>query len=111
MDGYYNNGSLAEPWFSEQPFSHEPSEDSTNDQHDTILHLLEFRKKNPNKLIIANLNVNSIPNKFEQLKVLVQDKVDIFVITESKLDSSFPNSQFIISGFSNWIEIVMGEEF
>ena len=95
-----NNDYLAEPWSSEQPFSHELSEDSTNDQHDTILRLLEFRKKNPNKLIIANLNVNSIPNKFEQLKVLVQDKVDILVITESKLDSSFPISQFIISGFS-----------
>ena len=38
--------------------------------------------------------------KFEQLKVLVQDKVDILVITESKLDSSFSISQFIISGFS-----------
>ena len=62
--------------------------------------LLEIRKKNPNKLIIANLNVNSIPNKFEQLKVFVQDKVDILVITESKLDSSFPITQFIIRAFS-----------
>ena len=84
-----------------QPTSHAHSEDSTSDhQDDTILRLLEIRKKNPNKLIIANLNINSIPNKFEQLKVFVQDKVDILVITESKLDSSFPISQFIISGFS-----------
>ena len=77
MDGYYNHGYLAEllpgsflsnsaPWSSEQPSSHAHSEDSINDQpDDTILRLLEIRKKNTNKLTIANLNVNSIPNKFE----------------------------------------------
>ena len=53
-----------------------------------------------NRLIISNLNINSISNKFDQLKLLVRGKVDILVITENKLDSTFPTSQFLIEGYS-----------
>ena len=53
-----------------------------------------------NRLLIGNLNINSISNKFDQLKLLVQGKVDILVITETKLDTTFPTSQFLIEGYS-----------
>ena len=53
-----------------------------------------------NRLIIRNLNINSISNKFDQLKLFVQGKVDILTITETKLDSNFPTSQFAIHGYS-----------
>ena len=53
-----------------------------------------------NRLLIGNLNINSISNKFDQLKLLVRGKVDILVITETKLDSTFPTSQFLIEGYS-----------
>ena len=53
-----------------------------------------------NKLIIGNLNINSIRNKFDQLKDIIQDKVDVLVLTETKLDESFPTSQFLLPGFS-----------
>ena len=49
-----------------------------------------------NTLIISNLNINSISNKFDQLKFPVQGKVDILVIMKTKLDSTFPTSQFLI---------------
>ena len=39
-----------------------------------------------NRLLIGNLNLNSITNKFDQLKLLVGGKVDILVITETKLE-------------------------
>ena len=39
-------------------------------------------------------------SKFDQLKLLIQGKVDILIITETKLDDSFPIDQFIISGYS-----------
>ena len=52
-----------------------------------------------NKLIIANLNINSVPGKFEQLKHIIQDKVDVLVLTDTKIDSSFSNQQFYIEGF------------
>ena len=49
-----------------------------------------LRVKNVNRLIIRNLNINSISNKFDQLKLFVQGKVDILIVTETKLDSIFP---------------------
>ena len=56
--------------------------------------------KNVNRLMIGNLNINSISNKFDQLKLFVQGKVDILIVTETKLDSTFPTSQFMIDGYS-----------
>ena len=49
---------------------------------------------------MGNLNINSLPNKFEDLKILVKGKVDILVITESKLDHAFPDLPFHISGYN-----------
>ena len=62
--------------------------------------LVNLRKKYFNHLIIGNLNINSLPNKFEDLKILVKGKVDIIVITESELDHTFPGSSFRISGYN-----------
>ena len=62
--------------------------------------LVNLRKKYFNHLIIANLNINSLPNKFEDLKILVKGKVDTIVITESKLDHTLPDSSFRISGYN-----------
>ena len=51
--------------------------------------LHEIRIKNANRLIIGHLNVNSLRNKFEILEELIKDKIDIFLISETKLDSFF----------------------
>ena len=56
--------------------------------------------KNENRLIIGNLNINSISNKSDQLKLFVQGKVDILIVTETKLDSTFPTFQFMIDWYS-----------
>ena len=53
------------------------STDSLSNQSDA---LTEIRIKNPKQLIIAHLNINSLRNKFDQLKILVQDKTDISFI-------------------------------
>jgi len=50
-------------------------------------------------LIIGNLNINSLRNKFDQLKEFIQENIDILVITETKLDASFPCNQFFIPGY------------
>ena len=62
--------------------------------------LKEYRTKNFGKIILATLNVNSLRYKFDEIKSLVSGKIDIFVINETKLDSSFPTEQFHIPGFS-----------
>ena len=62
--------------------------------------LNEIRKKNPNWIIIAHLNINLIRNKFEMLKEVIGIKIDILLISETKLDDSFSLSQFILEGFT-----------
>ena len=50
--------------------------------------------------IIGHLNINSIRNKFEMLSMSVAQYVDILMLSETKLDSTFPSIQFLINGFS-----------
>ena len=47
-----------------------------------------------NHLICAQLNINSIRNKFESLKEIVSTNVGILSICETKLDSSFLHLRF-----------------
>ena len=47
-----------------------------------------------------NLNINSLPNKFDQLREIVLKYVDVLVITETKLYDTFLTSQFLVTGFS-----------
>ena len=56
--------------------------------------------KNINRLLIAQLNINSLRNKFEALKHLMSGNIDILVVTESKIDNSFLYSEFYVDGYS-----------
>ena len=75
-------------------------EDSQGEISDPFKILRKIRISNINRLIIGHLNINSIRNKFEALKAMLIDNLDVLVITESKLDSSFPTNQFCMGGFS-----------
>ena len=44
-------------------------------------------------MFIENLRFNSIPNKFDNLKLIIQGKIDILVTTEAKTESTFPLNQ------------------
>ena len=57
-------------------------------------------KKNPNRIIIAHLNINSIRNKSEMLKEVLVNKIVILLKSETKLEDTFPLNQFIIEGFT-----------
>ena len=48
--------------------------------------------KNVNKLIIAHLNINSLRDKFEFLIFQTKDNIDVLMISETKLDQSFPTN-------------------
>ena len=65
----------------------------------TLSEIKNLRLRNVNEVIIGNININSLPSKFEQLKELVIKYIDL-VITETKLDDSFPTSQFLMKGFA-----------
>ena len=70
------------------------------DPFDTPSILNKLKLKSINRLVTRHLNNNSLPRKFGQWKLIIEKNVEILVITETKTDSSFPISRFIIEGFS-----------
>ena len=73
---------------------------SADESCDTPLLLRNLKLKNTNRLILGHLNINSIIGKFDHPKVLIENNIDILLLTETKIDASFPNTQFRIDGFS-----------
>ena len=58
-----------------------------------------LRIHNYNNIIFAYLNINSIRNKFENLRLIINENVDILCIAETKIDESFPTAQFVLPGY------------
>ena len=49
--------------------------------------------------VMTTLIINSLINKFESIKTIVSTNFDIFLVSKTNLDESFPNSQFSVSGY------------
>ena len=73
---------------------------STDTTPNSLSKIKEIGIGNANKVIIGNLNINSIRNKFVQLKETVLKYVDILTVTEAKLDETFLESLFLMNGFA-----------
>ena len=72
------------------------SDKSINDASpDRLSEIKNLRLRNVNKVVISNININLLLKKFEQLKELM---MYVLVITETKLNDSFPTSQFLMKG-------------
>ena len=69
---------------------------------DPSTNIENIRSKNPNRLIIAQLNINSLRYKFDSLVEILRSNVDILLISETKIDSSFPTAQFKIEGYTTY---------
>ena len=63
-----------------------------------FLRIKQQRIEHAKNTIICHLNINSIRNKFDTLDEIVK-AFDIFLISESKLDNTFPINQFSIRGY------------
>lgn len=94
------------PKFSDSFFStfnsstHESASDTKLDLSSQPSDLKLIRNENRKECIIANLNVNSLPSKFEEIKEWLTNRAfDILSIQETKIDRSFPNSQFYVNGY------------
>ena len=72
---------------------------SSNKETDCFTELKTFRFKNPKNLIMGHLNINSLRNKFDSIKSIISPNFDVFLVSETKLDESFPNNQFSITGY------------
>ena len=49
-----------------------------------VMHFNQFRNKlqNPKNVVIGHFNVNSLRNKSDTVEELVQDKIDIYFLSE-----------------------------
>ena len=90
LTSWYNSNSSS----TEPPFS-----SSQNDSLDAKAKLTEMKSQSPDKVILGLLNINSIQNKFDGLKYVIDNKIHIFLISKTKLDDSFLTAQFLIEGF------------
>ena len=68
--------------------------------NDAKIGLKVTKENSPNKIIVGHLNINSLKNKFEDLKFIINRNLDIILLSETKLDDSFPSAQFILMHFS-----------
>ena len=75
------------------------SNDSTEINSDVRKSLKNIRISNLNKVIIGHLNINSLRNKFDLLSEQIKGLIDVLMVSETKLDGSFPEGQFLIEGF------------
>ena len=66
--------------------------------------LKSLRIANLNRVIIAQININSIRNKFDALVSGIRGNVDILIYilmtSETKIDDSSPTRQFLINGYT-----------
>ena len=62
------------------------------------MRIKQQRIENAKNTIICHLSINSIRNKFNSLDEIVK-AFDVFLISESKLDNTFPINQFSIRGY------------
>ena len=79
----------------------QPRDKSINDISPNLLFKIKkLRIRNPNKIIIGYLNINSFPNKIEQLKRIFMQYTDILVLTKTKLHNVFAVVKALVNGFS-----------
>ena len=63
--------------------------------------LLQERQEHFNQILMFHLYINSLQNKFDDLKLLNDEmKSQIIFLSEKKIDISHPNSQFTLTGYN-----------
>ena len=67
---------------------------------DPYSNIENIRLKNSNRLIVVQLNINSLQNKFHSLVAILHNNVAILLVSEAKINSSFPTPQFKIEGYT-----------
>ena len=62
--------------------------------------LRHLNLKKVNRSVIGHLNINSLRSKYDSLKLLVKNVLDVCMISETKLDAAFLEVQFLMDGFT-----------
>ena len=52
------------------------------------------------KIVVGQININFVRNKFDSLMATVAENIDILLTTETKIDSTFPVNEFYLNGYN-----------
>ena len=63
-------------------------------------YLSSLGRKSLNRVILTQLNINSIRNKFDIPAERIKGKVDVLIVPKTKIDETFPSRKFNIEGFT-----------
>ena len=56
--------------------------------------------RSPDKLVFAQLNTNSIKDKFEMLSYKIKGNINVLMVSDTKINDSFPNENFLVDELS-----------
>lgn len=91
-------------------FSSDFSESSVANRHNDVVlcksvpEVVQRRKKDSREIMVMHLNVNSLQNKIEEVSMLVEQfKAQVVFLGETKIDGTYPNSQFAINNYHLYI--------
>ena len=62
--------------------------------------LQKLRVNNPLRIIAGQLNISSIRNKFDALCSIFKQKINILLVSATKIDDTFPVAEFCVQGYS-----------
>ena len=51
------------------------------------------------------MNINSVTNKFDALRSIFKQKIDILLVYETKIDDIFPLAQFCVERYSTFFKL------
>ena len=69
-----------------------------------------MRKDNLSSFIFGHLNINSIRKKFELLSDQIKGNVDVLIISETRINYSFPVHQILIKGFCTLYSLIVTQK-
>ena len=74
--------------------------DDETSSEDFLYHMQKHRISHPTNLIIGSFNINSVRHKFSTVNhILGNGYLDIFGLSETKIDQTFPDGQFHIENY------------
>ena len=66
----------------------------------------KLRVNNPLRTIVGQLNISSIRNTFDALCNISKQKIEVLLISETKVDDIFPLAQLCVEGYSTPYKLV-----
>ena len=73
---------------------------SIGSEEDPLCIMSNMRQTHHNQDLLVHLNINSIQNKFDELKEINKAlRARLLILTKTKIDCSYPNNQFKLIGY------------